>query len=188
MYRTQQEKIYWDANALDPEVDTKYICDLPTPECLDALGELQEPVLEIGCGVGRLMKPGYYGVDISENMLEIAQKRNPDAYFFLTDGRSLQFEDNFFHSVYSVLLFQHLPLEGVEAYIKESARVLVVGGVLKFQFIHGTESEPFSHHHRIKDIVDILTKNNFVGESMVIGSVHPKWVWITARKYEQLPI
>lgn len=174
MDRIQEEKQYWNKAAQDPEVDMKYICDLDTGKCLEAIGELEGKVLEIGCGVGRLMKDGYCGIDISEKMLEIARKRKPNCEFKLTDGRSIPYEDNTFDSVYSMLVFQHLPIEAVETYIKEVRRVLKENGVFIFQYIRGKEDAPFSKHHSI-----IPRGFSFHEET---GLVHPQWTWVHATK------
>ena len=106
MTRLDQEKTYWNECAKDPDVDIKYISDVSTEDCLDAIGVLDGFVLEIGCGVGRLMHSACTGIDISEDMLKIARKRKPDCTFIKNDGRTIPFEDSFFDSVYCVLVFQ----------------------------------------------------------------------------------
>ena len=180
--RIKQEKDYWNKAALDPEVDTKYISDLPDEKYFEALGDLKGRVLEIGCGVGRLMKPGYYGIDISSEMLDIAKSRHPTYNFEITDGRSIPYKAQFFDTVFSVLLFQHLSLRAVKKYINEAFRVLKTGGVFRFQFIEGTEDEPFSKHHNAKEIVDIMEEVGFTVDSMDRGLVHISWSWLIGRK------
>ncbi len=182
MTRTEEEKKYWDKAALDPDVDIKYISDLPIVAGLNAVGKMEGVVLEIGCGVGRLMKPNYYGIDISEKMLEIAKERHPKYNFRITDGRSIPFRNKFFDSVYSVLLFQHLPLGAIIGYIFEAFRVLKSGGTFRFQFIEGTEDEPFSKHHNAKKLVDTLEVAGFTVEPMDQRLGHISWSWLTGRK------
>jgi SAM-dependent methyltransferase len=150
MNRLKLEEDYWNAAALDPDVDSKYICDIPVNDCLADLGGLYGEVLEIGCGVGRLMQPGYHGVDISENMLKIAKKRNPDCFFSLVEYNEflfLPYECRTFDCIYSYLVFQHLKPDSVRQYINEASVALVHGGLFIFQFIEGTEREPFSNHY-----------------------------------------
>lgn len=176
------EKEYWNSAAEDPDVDNKFICDLDDFECTKALGSLKSPVLEIGCGVGRLMKLGYYGVDISKKMLAIARKRHRGCTFVLGDGRKLPFEDNMFNSVYCMLVFQHLPMEGVKAYLSEAYRVLKKGGVFRFQFIQGTEREPFSNHYLLDDMDFWVQRAGFTVTQIDEKLVHPQWTWFTAIK------
>jgi SAM-dependent methyltransferase len=180
--RITVEKAYWNKAALDPDVDVKYISDLSTKECLEALGEIKGTALEIGCGVGRLMKDGYHGIDISQAMLDIAVGRKPKCTFHLCDGRTIPYADEHFDSVYSVLLFQHLPIEAVEGYIVEAYRVLKSGGTLRFQFIEGIEDEPFSKHHDCPRIIDLLLKTGFTVGTVDEGLAHSSWVWLTGKK------
>lgn len=179
MNRIKEEKEYWESASKDPEVDKKYISDLPREDDIRALGKLEGKILDLGCGVGRLMNDGYYGVDISEGMLEIAKKRKPNCQFKLCDGRTIPYKDSFFDVVYSVLLFQHLPLDGIQSYIDEVHRVLKPGGVFKFQMIEGTENAPFSKHYKLEQF-KMFDKFNIVSKNTGLG--HHAWTWITIVK------
>lgn len=183
MNRVIEEKDYWNKAALDPDVDKKYISDIDFEIPLFMLSSVK--ILEIGCGVGRLMKNDnlFYGIDISKNMIEIAKKRKPNCHFKVSDGRTIPYGNNFFQYVYSVLLFQHLPFEAISAYIKETARVLSAKGIFIFQFIKGNENEPFSIHHDGLLIKDELIKNGFTyaGE-LQYEDLPSQWVWVQAQK------
>lgn len=172
---------YWNEAAKDPDVDNKFICNLSTKECLEAIGPLTGKVLEIGCGVGRLMKENYYGIDISKEMIEIAKKRRPECVFKVCDGRTIPYADETFHCVYSMLVFQHLDKDGVVSYLNEAYRVLIPGGKFRFQFIEGDEDEPFSHHYDQGNMWEWLKNIGFTVAS-VDNLVHPQWTWITAIK------
>lgn len=184
MNRVQKEKNYWNIAAVDPDVDNKYICDLSDKECFKALGKLEGRVLDLGCGVGRLMKPGFYGIDISEKMIALAKNRKPGCHFQVNDGRDIPFPDDYFDTVYCVLVFQHLPLVAVANYIIETARVLKNGGKFIFQYIDGEEDEPFSKHHDIENLMKVLTGNGFVVDTIDVGKVHDDWNWVKATKGE----
>ena len=184
MNRQQFEREYWNKNALDPEVDKKYISDLDTGECLEAIGKLEGEVLEIGCGVGRLMKRGYHGIDISENMIDIARERKSECIFQVNNGQDIPYPDDYFNSVYSVLVFQHIPIANVYYYISEASRVLKDKGKFVFQFIEGDEDEPFSKHYNLSDIVEIMDYNDFVVKSVKKSLVHHMWTWVYAKKTE----
>ena len=101
-------------------------------------------VLEIGAGVGRLLRPlsekvaKAYGVDISPAMVEFASEYLrccPDTRVFLNDGRSLSmFESETFDFCYSMICFQHIPDVGiVKDYLREIARVLKPDGLVRVQ-------------------------------------------------------
>ncbi len=110
------------------------------------LGEgVARRALEIGCGPGRLILPlsrhfdEIYGVDISDEMIRIAQERLrqiPNAHFLVNNGFDLApLEDNYFSFVYSYVVFQHIPSkEIVLNYLFEIQRVLLPGASLDFKF------------------------------------------------------
>jgi SAM-dependent methyltransferase len=99
--------------------------------------------LEIGCGLGRLLRPlserieRVYGVDISAEMVArarqaLASRGNVDVSS--TDGRLHRIPEASLDFVFSFIVFQHVPAKrAVVRYIRESARVLRGGGVLRFQ-------------------------------------------------------
>lgn len=99
--------------------------------------------LEIGCGLGRLLRPlaarveRAWGVDISEEMVAGAKRalgHLPNVEIRRTDGRLKGFPDATFDLVVSFIVFQHIPAKRkVSAYIREVARVLKSGGVFRFQ-------------------------------------------------------
>jgi SAM-dependent methyltransferase len=99
--------------------------------------------LEIGCGVGRLLRPlservdKAFGVDISAEMIERARKALADRgniEVFVTSGWLDPFADASLDFVYSFIVFQHIPTKkAVARYIGEAARVLKGQGVFRFQ-------------------------------------------------------
>ena len=91
-------------------------------------------VLEIGCGVGRwadfINRRGasYTGIDISQNMVDIAKKRAPEAEFFKMSADALDFGDESFDLVFSVAVLHHVPYEVQQEAIKQMCRVTHNGG------------------------------------------------------------
>jgi ubiquinone/menaquinone biosynthesis C-methylase UbiE len=78
--------------------------------------EGSENMLEIGCGSGMLAQAladfcsQYIGIDISANMVALAQKKNiPQAQFYCMNGRRLKFPDNSFHRVFAYFVFMNFP-------------------------------------------------------------------------------
>lgn len=92
-------------------------------------------VLDLGCGNGRLYEikneAEYFGVDFSEKMIEIAQKRYPQGKFLVADAFSLPFKNHFFDKVFCLSVFHHIPSKFYrEQFLKEAKRVLKKDGLL----------------------------------------------------------
>ena len=100
-------------------------------------------VLDIGCGIGRVLKPlakhfhALVGIDVSPTM--IAQSKAWLSEFsnvttFETSGIDLrEFEDRSFNLVYSYVAFQHMPRPVFEQNLAEINRVLTPEGYLALQ-------------------------------------------------------
>jgi len=105
----------------------------------------QASVLEIGCGVGRFLKPLACrfrlacGVDISEEMLKSAMEYcscMPNIVLQHSDGKTLsQVDDESFEYCVSAGVFQHITdFDAIASYAREALRVLKPGGLFLFQF------------------------------------------------------
>jgi tRNA (mo5U34)-methyltransferase len=100
-------------------------------------------VLEIGCGIGRLLAPlsarvaEAHGVDVSPAMVARAREfcaDRPNVSLAATDGTLAGVADDSVDFVFSFLVFQHVPdAETIERYLRESKRVLAPGGLVRFQ-------------------------------------------------------
>jgi ubiquinone/menaquinone biosynthesis C-methylase UbiE len=98
------------------------------------------PVLDFGCGVGRLTRalaehfPECVGVDISPTMINLAREMNrdlPNCRFQLNDDIQLKsLQDNYFGFIYTSLVLQHVTEPCSHKYIVELVRVLKLGGAL----------------------------------------------------------
>lgn len=201
MNRIDLEREYWNEAALDPDVDRKYISDVSTEECLAALDAPKlGKILDVGCGVGRIAnalsegghsKRKIFGIDISEEMLDLADDRrrcwpysikyNGNEYK-LCDGRTIPYKDSSINFAYSMLLFQHLKADTIQSYMKETYRVLEPKGIFRFQFIEGDEQEPFSNHYSLDQMKTWLEDARLEFIKADKGLCHPMWTWVTARK------
>jgi SAM-dependent methyltransferase len=100
-------------------------------------------VVEIGCGVGRLLRPlagrvgRAIGVDISADMVARGKRFCSDlenVELRCCDGDLRGIDDAIADLVFSHIVFQHLPRRlYVTRYLKEALRVLKPGGVLRIQ-------------------------------------------------------
>jgi SAM-dependent methyltransferase len=108
--------------------------------------------LDFGCGVGRLTQAlasrfaRVFGVDISETMVERAQRHNgfPDSCKYIcSTSNTLPFGDEEFSFIYSSIALQHIEPRYIEKYIAEFLRVLCPGGILVFQLADQRKGESF---------------------------------------------
>lgn len=94
-------------------------------------------ILEIGCGNGELCRlmagksRNIFGVDLSENMIENAEKMSSEKNikFINADILTCLFEPNSFDYIVSVATFHHLPyseiLEKSKQWLKEGGTLLI---------------------------------------------------------------
>ena len=164
-------------------------------------GVVLEPsaeILEIGCGVGRLLVPlarrvaVAHGVDISPVMIEMSKSYTadvPNVRTVLTNGTFAHLADESVDFVFSFIVFQHIPDRSpIRRYVEEAARVLRPGGVFRFQ-VDGRwwwkhpEAGPDTYQgvkFSPKDVRRLLARTAFtvVDEWGAEGHYH----WITACK------
>jgi ubiquinone/menaquinone biosynthesis C-methylase UbiE len=102
-------------------------------------------ILELGCGIGRLLKPlalergdvELYGVDVSAEMIRQGRERLrdfPNLHLHAMNGKDLAlFGNEFFDLVFSYITLQHIPRRYVKGLFKEVYRVLKQEGIFTFQ-------------------------------------------------------
>ncbi len=113
---------------------------------IESLTDLHRPswnVLDIGCGIGRVLKPlakhfhTLAGIDVSSTM--IAQSKtwladHPNITTSENSGVDLrEFKNESFNLVYSYVAFQHMPRTVFDQYLREINRVLSPEGYLALQ-------------------------------------------------------
>ena len=117
----------------------KNIQNYYTQEDIDYFAKLLKPqskVIDIGCAAGRdsriLKDLGFdvIGIDLSEKLLEIAKKNNPDITFIQADFRKIPFPDNTFDGLWASAVFHHLDYKDMVPALWEFKRVLVKNRIL----------------------------------------------------------
>jgi len=138
--KNQTEEEFWKSGYADRN------SILESNSIKEKLGEKFDDlkVLEIGCGVGRILIPvsekfqECVGIDISQEMVNIGKQKTknyPNCKILLNNGIDLSdLSSNYFDFCYSFIVFQHIPKKSiVKNYIKEVARVLKPSSCFRFQ-------------------------------------------------------
>jgi len=157
-------------------------------------------VLEIGCGLGRILKyltadksiACVAGVDISSNMLVNAKKYlgQESVRLELSIDEVLPFDNDSYDFVYSFLVFQHIPTrERVNRYLAEVYRVLKPGGYVRIQTYrgmpHDQSSYGFTHGYFYTSLDELAADFSAAGFEIMNRQEdfgHQFWLWITAKK------
>jgi SAM-dependent methyltransferase len=104
------------------------------PRFFDLLPPPDGPVLEVGCGEGRVMRDlrsrGYdaIGLDASQTMIRHAHEADPDGRYVVGDACRLPFPDQAFELV--VAFNSLMDIDDLDGAVAEAARVLRPGGHL----------------------------------------------------------
>lgn len=128
---------WWQGEVRD---DAAYVRDVDPllDELLGTIGE--EPILDLGCGDGRLLaRHGALGVDAS---IDLARKAGRHGEVVVADVCRLPFSDASWHGAYAVLVLEHLAQ--AVPFFDEAARVVVPGGVLALVINHPIFTAPGS--------------------------------------------
>ncbi|GAH11656.1 unnamed protein product, partial [marine sediment metagenome] len=123
-------------------------------------------ILDVGCGPGIetkfIMDRGfkYEGIDLSQNMLEIAKKKNPTATFQIMDMRELKYPNNNFSGIMALESLIHFPKYEVYTIITDFHRMLKSRGVLllALQKGRGQKLIPFPFSREEKFLLTPFTK------------------------------
>lgn len=172
MSTTEQERDHWDARAAAGEQSA---IDAIAADESAWSGEILEQcyarlmlpifdrapndagrILDLGCGMGRLTIPfaqrhpssRFIGVDISEEMLDLARRRSPqpgNTHWLSCDGRTLPADLGRIDAAYSMIMMQHIPRAAQAGYIAEVGKALVRRGVFVFQVLEGEQEEFLGH-------------------------------------------
>jgi SAM-dependent methyltransferase len=149
--RARENALYFVDNEIgydDPDTDAFWRRGEQVVERMLGMVDLtiapEETVVDIGCGVGRLTRSlaaragQVYGLDVSREMLELAQRHNADldnVRWLHGDGAGLAgVGDSSVDGCFSHVVFQHIPEPEITLdYVREMGRVLRPGGWALFQ-------------------------------------------------------
>ncbi|MFA5157631.1 MAG: methyltransferase domain-containing protein [Patescibacteria group bacterium] len=104
-------------------------------------------ILDVGCGPGRdanyFKQKGFEieGVDLSEKMIELAQKNYPDIKFSVADMRRLDYPAENFDGIFFSFSLIHLPKADVPSVITKVYKILKKGGIIFTAIQEGRSEE-----------------------------------------------
>lgn len=94
-----------------------------------------DSVLDVGCGTGTILnyisdrvEINGYGIDVSENMIEVAKNKDKKCCFKIGSSDELPFNDSSMDVIIACMAYHHFPNQ--EKFRKEAFRVLKPGGKL----------------------------------------------------------
>lgn len=144
------------------------------------------PVLDLGCGLGRLavLYAAFYnvsviGVDISPRMLDRAY-RHEQVRYLPCDGRALPKLPKL-AAAWSMLMFQHIPPLAQESYVLQVAERLAPGAPFCFQTVIGNERTFLSYQVEEHWPEQWCQRAGLTVEAVEDG-VEPGWLWVSARR------
>jgi cyclopropane fatty-acyl-phospholipid synthase-like methyltransferase len=187
---------YWDWVASDStRIEENVYGDLNIDDCLLAIEsglDLDKAnwVLELGCGVGRLIRPlalkyphtTFAGVDSSPLMLDNARMLDPSIGWVLNNGSDLCGLPSRFDAAYTMTTFQHLAPETQQGYLAELRRVLKPQGKLKLQFVTEGETGEMSYPTPVKTMLEWCDAAGLKELKVEVGVIKPEWCWLTLVK------
>ena len=111
----------------------------------DLILKINSSILEIGCGPGNITKYLHskkndlkiMGIDISENMIELAKKNNPTAKFVMMDCRQIDNLNKKFDAIICGFCIPYLSNKDCKKLISDCKYLLNDNGILYLSFVAG---------------------------------------------------
>ena len=146
-------------------------------------------ILEIGSGGGRdakeLIELGYEytGIDVSEGLIAVAKKLNPNGKFFLKSLYELDFPENEFDGFWSSATLLHIPKERIKEVLQNIHQVIRKDGIGFISLKQGTgekiesDNRLFAYYEK-DEFKKILLQNGFEVLDISLNPMSEKTVWL----------
>jgi protein-L-isoaspartate O-methyltransferase len=154
----------------------------------------QMRVLEIGCGAGRVTRSlarifgEVHAVDVSGQMVRqarLALTYCPNAKVYQNNGMDLSVVPALpYDFAFSTLVFQHIPSYSViQSYIRETHRLLLPGGLFKFQVRGNTADQSMANETWVgvpisdQQAISCANECGFEARHRVGAGTQEFWLW-----------
>ena len=146
----------------------------------NSLDKPNSKVLEIGCGPGNIAKYllakrpdlDILGIDISPNMIELAQKNNPSANFATMDSRQIGKLNKKYDGIVCGFCLPYLSQKDSIKLISDCNKLLNENGILYLSFVEGDPNKSdyqigssgdrtYFYFHSLAQLNEQLDKNRF---------------------------
>ena len=159
---------------------------------LDLIPETNSSVLDIGCGPGNITKYlltknanlKIKGIDISENMVELARKNNPLAEFEIMDSREIHSINDKFDAVVCGFCIPYLSKSDCIKLITDCNNLLNSSGILYLSFvagnyensgfISGSSGDRTYFYYHNSDNIEKELKTNFFETTKLLHKTYKK--------------
>lgn len=144
-------------------------------------------ILEIGCGPGNITKYlliknsdlKIKGIDISENMIELARKNNPSAEFEIMDIRKIHRINDKFDAIVCGFCIPYLSQPDCLKLITDCKKLLNDSGILYLSFVTGnyensgfisgsSGDRAYFYYHNLEYLEKELKANSFVTNKLFL--------------------
>jgi ubiquinone/menaquinone biosynthesis C-methylase UbiE len=141
----------------------------------DQIIEQNPKILEVGTGPGNITqyllqkRPDFHiaGIDVSENMVALAQENNPKANFKVMDARDIDTLNSVFDGIVCGFCLPYLSSSDCKKFIEDCHHLLLDDGLLYISFVEGEEDKSgyqsnskgdriYFYYHLLESIADSL--------------------------------
>jgi 2-polyprenyl-3-methyl-5-hydroxy-6-metoxy-1,4-benzoquinol methylase len=145
-----------------------------------SLEKSNSKILEIGCGPGNIIKyllskrPDFniFGIDIAPNMIELAQKNNPNASFAIMDSRNIDELKTKFDGIICGFCLPYLSNEDSQKLVADCSNLLNENGLIYISFVEGDPKKSgfqigssgdrcYFYFHSLENLKTLLIENEF---------------------------
>jgi len=163
-------------------------------------------ILDFGCGTGNYLKAlsdfnqfDLYGLDQSQEMLDIATKKVPEAKFSIGNHKSLPYKADYFNLIYAIEVIHHI--SEIEYLFSQVSRVLLEKGhfVISTSSIEQLSTRPWNKYfpdamkihkqrfHGLQFLIELADNNKLKHIDTITikeerTEIVPEWFVETAKK------